>query len=285
MKVPFFLAVTLALSVTTAIPATADKQAATSSGQVVVVQAAPGMAVDLSIDGRPMSRSDHVGKVLGPFRLSAGSHMLKFTQSSGGAPVTSVLDVRAGSSSDVVLHFPASVGGRPLVTSYATPLAAIGPAKARLLVAHTATVAPADVQFDGKTVFRNIANGEFAQADVPEGTHEVALLATGTDAPPLLGPLDVTLEKRTVTMVYAVGTPKNGSMNVITHTVHLTSDGALAPSSIDTGSAGLAADIRTHQFPMSSTSSASLALGASAPASWLPVVLRSLLLGSGRAPQ
>ena len=39
------------------------------------------------------------------------------------------------------------------MTAYPTPVEPIGPGKARVLVAHTATVAPADVQVDGKVVF------------------------------------------------------------------------------------------------------------------------------------
>ena len=89
-----------------------------------------------------------------------------------------------------MLHLPASVGGAAVVTSYRTPVDPIGPGKARVLVAHTATVAPADVRVDGKVVFTNIANGEFATADVPAGKHVVALLPTGQTTDPILGPLD-----------------------------------------------------------------------------------------------
>ena len=90
------------------------------------------------------------------------------------------LNVKSGSNTDVVLHQPASVNGDPVVSTYHTPLSPIGPEKARVLLAHTATVAPADVRVDGKVVFTNIANGEYADADVPAGAHRVALLPTGT---------------------------------------------------------------------------------------------------------
>lgn len=251
-----------------------------ADGQVVVVQAAPGMTVDLSIDGKVLDRAAHVGDVLGPYALSPGIHRVRFTQAPGQAPVTASLKVQAGSSSDVVLHLPADVGGAPVVTSYAAPLAPIGPGKARLLLAHTATVAPADVQFDKVTVFRDIANGEFAVADVPDGGHEVALLPSGIKgAEPLLGPLHVTLRPRTVTMVYAVGRPANGSMNVITHTLQLTPNGAIAPRSVRTGSVGLAAHVHSVAFP------AALTHRTPASSSWLtPVVQGLLLLGAGTAP-
>ena len=107
------------------------------------------------------------------------------------------------------------------MSSYGTPTDPIGPGKARVLVAHTATVAPADVRVDGQTVFTNIANGEFATADVPAGTHEVELLPTGSTTQPILGPIDLTVAAGTVSMVYAVGNPRDGSMKVILHSGRL----------------------------------------------------------------
>lgn len=272
MKVLFLLLVACALTLLPVNPASAG---AGPTGQVTVIQAAPGMSVDLAVDGTVMSRGVGLGKVLGPYKLTPGPHVVRFTQAAGGAPVTASLKVRSGSNSDVVLHLPAARGGRPVVNSYQTPLQAIGPGKARLLLAHTATVAPADVEFDGKTVFRNIANGEFAQAEVPAGDHRVALTATGVTAPPILGPLDVTLVQRTVTMVYAVGTPSDGSMKVITHTVTVAANGAVVPNAIKTGTAGLAAGIRVLPFSATRAPSAAPAIRA-APARWLPQVLRVL---------
>lgn len=206
--------------------------------QVTVIQAVPDASVDVSIDGREVAAGAGVGDVLGPFELSPGSHDVVFTGE--GMEVASTLDVRAGAASDVVLHLPAEVDGDPVVHSYAAPDGPIGPGKARVLLAHTATVAPADVRVDGQTVFTNIANGEFADADVPEGTIEVALLPSGSTEDPILGPLDVSLEARTLSMIYAYGNPRDGSMNVIAHTSPLGTDGSAAPKRIDTGSAGLA---------------------------------------------
>ncbi len=207
--------------------------------RVSVVQAVPGTSVDVSVDGRRVAGGAGVGDVLGPFELEPGSHEISFRGK--GVKVESTLDVGAGDTSDVVLHLPADVGGKPVVHSYAAPAGPIGPGKARVLLAHTATVAPADVEVDGQTVFTNIANGEFADADVPEGSIAVALLPSGTDgADPILGPLDVAVEARTLSMIYAYGNPRDGSMNVISHTVDLAADGSVRPSRIETGSAGLA---------------------------------------------
>ncbi|MEO5708973.1 MAG: DUF4397 domain-containing protein [Nocardioidaceae bacterium] len=215
--------------------------AAGARGSVQIVQALPGQTVDVSLDGKPLESRVREGAIVGPVKLAAGRHVVMFSENSGGQPVRTTVTVRAGSNTDVVLHRPAAVSGAPVVHSYSTPRKAVGPGKARVLVAHTATVAPADVRVDGRTVFTNIANGEYAQADIPAGKHRVALLPTGQTSEPILGPLEVELAARTVTMVYAVGSPRNGSMKVIAHVVHIAADGTVVPDRITTGSAGFAA--------------------------------------------
>ena len=176
-----------------------------------------------------------------------------------------------------MVHLPAAPHGAPLVNSYSTPRKPIAPGKARVLIAHTATVAPADVRVDGQVVFRDIANGEYATADVAAGDHSVALLPAGLDTDPILGPLDVTLPAGTVTMVYAVGTPRDHSMDVISHTAKVGSNGAVVPSTIDTGRAGLAAHVAVHPFraPLSPRSPAE----PSAPVTsgWIVAAVAALL--------
>ncbi|RYP87049.1 DUF4397 domain-containing protein [Nocardioides guangzhouensis] len=222
---------------------------AAAPAAVSVVQAVPGQQVTVTVDGTSVEGgAAGVGDVLGPLELTPGEHALAFSDGSGSVDVTSTLEVKAGSTSDVVLHLPADVGGAPVVNSYVTPTGPIGPGKARVLVAHTATVAPADVRVDGKVVFTNIANGEFATADVPAGTHVVELLPTGQKSNPILGPIDLRVTAGTVSKVYAVGNPRDRSMQVILHSATLRPDGSVVPDTIRTGSAGLAADIPLHPF-------------------------------------
>jgi hypothetical protein len=263
--------------------------AAPATGQVTVVQAVPGADVDIAVDGKSVKTRAGVGTLVGPLALASGRHQLVFTGAPGGRTIKTSVKVTSGSNSDVVLHLPASVDGEPVVNTYRTSQSPIGPGKARVLLAHTATVAPADVRLDGKVVFTNIANGEFADADVPAGAHRAELLATGTTKNPILGPLDVNLADGTATMVYAVGNPRNGSMNVIAHTVKLSSDGSVAPSSVATGSAGLAR-LRSTPFstarPTDSTADSrnegDRPVGGRALA-WLVAGLGMLLVVSGAA--
>ncbi len=234
--VPLSLAAVLALVLAPAPPGAAAPRPA----HVTVIQAVPGASVEVRIDGRSLASNVEVGDVLGPFDLRPGTHDISFT--AVDLEVDASLRIGSGAASDVVLHLPADVGGEPVVHSYRAPTGSISPGTARVMLAHTATVAPADVEVNGETVFTNIANGEFADADVPEGTIQVALVPSGSPADPILGPLDVTLEGSTLSMIYAYGNPRDGSMNVISHTTGLAPDGSVRPSVIDTGSAGLVED-------------------------------------------
>ena len=78
--------------------------AAGRSGQLVVVQAVPGLSVAVAIDGRTVRQRAGVAAVLGPFELSPGSHVVRFVDQSGDVTMSSRVQVRAGASSDVVLH-------------------------------------------------------------------------------------------------------------------------------------------------------------------------------------
>lgn len=222
-------------------------RAAPEEGNVAIIQAVPKASLSVAVDGREVKQDMAEGAIVGPLSLPPGPHEVTFGD--GADETASTFEVKAGKTTDVVLHRPAEVGGTPVVSVYPSPTGPLGPGKARVLLAHTATTAPADVQVDGQIVFTNIANGEFAQADVPAGSHEVALFPSGLTADAILGPLDVTLEPGTLTSVYAVGNPVDGSMKVIVRTSTVGADDTpSAPGQIDTGSAGLLGDARVWTF-------------------------------------
>jgi hypothetical protein len=208
-----------------------------SASAVDVVQALPGPPVDVQVDGKTVGQKVALGKVLGPLPLSAGTHQVRFV---GVTTTAASVTVKAGAVHDVVLHAPAAAGGTPMVSVYQTPTDPIAQGKARVLLAHTAEVGAADIWVDGKLVFSNISNGQFAQADVPAGTHEVAIRAAGSTGKPVLGPLPVDLAAGTVTLAYAVGDPTAEGMSVVAHVERLEADGSVTPLRIHTGSAGLA---------------------------------------------
>jgi hypothetical protein len=217
--------------------ATAGAPARSSSDQVFVLQGVPGTTVDVSVDGRQVKSGLEAKGVVGPLSLSSGKHTMTFAAS--GWTVRSMVTV-SHASSDVVLHWPADKTKKPVVTVYGNDLAPVGADKARLTVAHTAVVPPADIRVDNKVLFANIANGEFVTAEVPGGTYSVEVVPTG-ETDPLLGPVRLPVEAGRLTRVFAIGQPSNGSMDAIVQVLPLATSGSAAPASVDAGSAGLAA--------------------------------------------
>ena len=209
-----------------------------SPGQLFVVQAVPGATYAVWVDGEQEQDGVETGTVIGPLDLGASDHEVRFEPEQGEA-MTANVQVRAGAGVDLVLHLPADPGGDPVADVYRVSSKPVAPDMARVLVAHTATVPPADVRVDGQVVFEDIANGEYATADVPGGQHSAEVVPAGTSEDPILGPVDVDLPPGTVTMVYAVGTPTDGSMNVISHQEPIATRSAGSLHEIGTGSAGL----------------------------------------------
>lgn len=219
----------------------AGMAAAPEESEVFVVQALPGEDVDVSVDGGAPFTLD-ARTVSDRLDLPPGDHVLTFTSDDDAWTMDVALDLGGAESTDVVIHRPASPDGDPVVTTYRNPLSPIAGDRGRVQVAHTATVPPADVLVDGDVVFANIANGEFARADVPAGVHDVAIVPTGELEPALLGPLPLEVEAATLTRVYAVGQPEQNSMAVVVASLPLPTSGSPPPDEVNTGSAGLVSD-------------------------------------------
>ncbi|HSS67829.1 MAG TPA: DUF4397 domain-containing protein, partial [Nocardioidaceae bacterium] len=114
--------------------------ARSSTSAVYVVQGVPGVRVDVSVDGQSVAKGTAAKDVVGPLRLSSGSHQVTF--SSADWTVHSDVDV-SRASQDVVLHWPAELTAKPEVTVSGNDVAALSPGKGRVTVAHTAVVPPA----------------------------------------------------------------------------------------------------------------------------------------------
>ncbi len=225
-----------------ALSLTAPASAADAKGQVYVVHGIPGAKAELRVDDRVVRRDVVAGTVVGPLGVAAGSHVVSLVPAAG-APITATVVVAAGRSVDVVAHLPADVGGAPKLTAFPDDLSAVGPGKSRLAVAHTAQVPPADIRVDGKPLLTNVANAEVLTVEVPATTYSVDVVATGTQGPAVLGPVDLTLRAGTLTRVYAFGSPAKGTMDVVVHVLPLRQQGARVPASVQTGTGGQLADL------------------------------------------
>lgn len=221
---------------------TGGQSYAADTAKVYVVQGLPGKAVDVSFDGRVVARGIKTAAVVGPFSIKAGTRKVTFSDD-GTVLLERLFSVKPQSSWDVVVHLPAQTKTKPVVTVFRNDLSAVPSGKADLVVAHTAQVPPADIRVDGKVLFQNVANGESLDVVVPVQTYRVAISPAGKSKPVLLGPVDLTVKGGALNRVYALGDPKNNTMNVAVHVIDTGTKGSSRPDRVDTGTGGQAAGL------------------------------------------
>jgi hypothetical protein len=219
---------------------TAQAGNAADGGTLYVIQGLPGRTVDIAVDGDTVA-SDVPGATLTKaLQVDAGRHTLSFTDG-GGALLQRTIDVKPGTSTDVVLHLPVDPAGAPVVTLFDNTSTPVPSDKASLTIAHVAAVPPADVRVDGKVLFANIANGEALNLVVPVATYTVEIVPAGATSPVVLGPLKLAVKGASLNRVFAVGDPNSSTMRVVVHVLPHVPTGSGAPDRVDTGSGGQAA--------------------------------------------
>ncbi len=215
-----------------------------------VVQGLPGTAITVAIDGQTVAHNVQTTNVVGPFEVSAGTRTLTFTDGNGTVVAQNTVDAGAGSSSDLVLHLTSTAGDPPVVTQFPNDLTGVPSDKASLTVAHTAAVPPADIRVDGTVLFANVANGESLNLVVPVGTYKVDIVPAGESAPVVFGPVDLSVQGGSLNRVYAVGDPAAATMNVAVHVLKVPESGSPAPTTVDTGTGGMAVLIQVFAHIM-----------------------------------
>ena len=224
--------------------ATVSTSQAASDAKVFIVQGLPGQSVDVAVDGKSVAKNLETAAVAGPYTVKAGTRTITFS-SNGKVVLKKQFSVKAKSSWDVVVHLPESSADKPAVTVFRNDVTSVPRGKASLVVAHTATVPPADIRVDGKVLFKNIANGEALKLTVPVATYKVAIVPTGEAKPVILGPVELTVDGGAVNRVYAVGDPAKKTMTVAVHVIPTATTGSGQPDDVDTGTGGQAADVQT----------------------------------------
>jgi hypothetical protein len=194
------------------------------------------LQVEVMVDGASVSTLSPKA-VMGPVGLAEGRHQVEFHSAKWTVSAEVMID---RPSVDVVVHRPADAADDPVVTVFTNDLHPIAEDRARLTVAHTAVVPPADIRVDGKVLFANVANGEFATVEVPADTYSVDIVPT-EETTPLFGPIDLTLTPGALNRVFAVGRPEDGSMDAIVQLIPLRTTTNAPPTSVGAGSAGLVA--------------------------------------------
>ena len=210
---------------------------AAADAKIYVVQGLPGRSLDVSVDGKEVASGVQAAAITGPYTVKAGERKITFSDD-GKEVLTQTFSVEARSNWDVVVHLPENSADDPAVTVFHNDVTTVPQGKASLVVAHTATVPPADIQVDGDVLFENIGNGESLKLTVPVATYEVAIVPTGKSEPVVLGPLELTVKGGAVNRVYAIGDPGKKTMNVAVHVIPTGSSGSGEPSDVNTGFGG-----------------------------------------------
>ncbi|GIE92909.1 DUF4397 domain-containing protein [Paractinoplanes rishiriensis] len=217
----------------------ATPAAAAANAQVSVVHGIPGQPVDVYVNGEKTIPDFQPGKVAGPLELPAGDYDIALT--APGKPIGEALltvddaAVPGGANLSLVAHLGSD--GKPVLTPFANDTGRVAAGKARLIVRHTAAAPAVDVRAGGQPVFRDLTNPKEAKADVDAGTVPADVVLAGTDTR-VLGPADLDLREGTATIVYAVGSAEEKTLDIVTQSI-----GGLhsAPGGVPSGDGGAAA--------------------------------------------
>ena len=224
-------------AVTSAVPA----RAATTTGEVYVIQAIADSTADILVDDNVVKPAAAPKTVVGPLRLTSGNHVLTLRKD-GQSLVTAQFSVTAGAITDVVAHRTADAAMLPQITVFPVDTSGVRAGTSRLVVSHVAVAPPADIRVDGEPLFRNVASGESLTLDLAPKAYKLDVVPTSTNGPIVLGPVDVTLKAGTVTRVFAMGDASSGTTAAVVQVLPAATVGTQRPTKVQTGSGGQAAD-------------------------------------------
>ncbi len=121
----------------------------------------------------------------------------------------------AGANASIVAHL--TDGGAPTASVFVNDVSRTY--KARVAARHTANFGAVDVLVNGAVAFANVTNGVGGTADLRPGKYNIAIAVAGTDIRAFEA--DVKLRPRRLFVAYAVGTPANGTFEVLTQVIPL----------------------------------------------------------------
>jgi hypothetical protein len=180
-----------------------------------------------------------------PLVVPAGTYTVDL-RPAGAAPDTDPalsadLPLEAGMNYTAAAFLDAE--GNPTAKLFTNDITATNAGEGRLTVRHTAAAPAVDILAGGAPVFTNVANGAEGTADLPVGTVEASVAATGTTEP-LLGPAPVDVQDGVLTIAYAWGvldTETDPVTNELALAAQTITVGHTAPGGVNSGTAGYAA--------------------------------------------
>jgi hypothetical protein len=188
-------------------------------GRDVAPSLDPQLPVDVLVDNKLcILQGFTFGSVSQPFSLPAGSYNVKVSLADSvtpcGNPPVIRQDVTVSAGEEAAVVAALNGVGQPVAEAFAIDLSPIPASQGRVIVAHAADAPPVAVSVNGKVAIRGLDRGTEASAQLPAGTYTVAVYPNGTRTP-VIGPLPLTVSKRTATLVFAVGSAGSGSITVV----------------------------------------------------------------------
>ncbi|MEV4703490.1 DUF4397 domain-containing protein [Actinoplanes sp. NPDC049316] len=209
-----------------------------ASSQVSVVHGIPGQPVDVYVNGEKTVPGFEPGKIAGPLTLEEGSYDIALTKPGEdlGKALLTVDDAEVPGGANISLVAHLSADGKPTLTPFVNDTSKLAAGQTRLVVRHTAAAPAVDVRAGGQPVFRDLTNPKEAKADLAAGDVSADVVPAGTDDV-VLGPTDLNLREGTATIVYAVGSAEDDTLDVVAQTLTGLHS---APGGVPSGSGGLA---------------------------------------------
>jgi hypothetical protein len=231
------LSVLAALTATLALAGVASAQEAT--GTATVLHGIPGATVDVYVNDALTLEAFEFGTVTDPLELPEGDYAIDIR--AAGEPdsdpiISGSTTLPAGANASIIAHL--AEDGTPTLAVFVNDTSSIAAGDARLAVRHVAAAPTVDVLANGDVLVPSLSNPDEAALDVPAATYSVAVAPAGSDSA-VLGPLDVTLADGTATLVYAVGSLDDGSLDVLVQTIEGLGS---APAGVPSGTSGLVDD-------------------------------------------
>jgi Domain of unknown function (DUF4397) len=186
--------------------------------------AAQSLPVDVSVNGACALKNFTFGTITGPITLPAGNYNFAVSLADGktgctNAPVITRNGFRLKGGDNVSFIAQLSPRG-PRLSSYYNNITRASRMQSRLVIRHSANAPAVDVNGRGVNTtrdhfgIRNVVNGIERTRNVMGGTYAVTITPSGGKTP-VLGPANVSIKPSTLTAVYAVGTPANGTFTVL----------------------------------------------------------------------
>lgn len=193
---------------------------AQDTAQVSVVHGIPDQEVDVYVDDEVIEEGFAPGEIAGPMELPGGTYDIAVTEPGGDPadPIVSAdaVEVEAGANVSLVAHLDEE--GSPTLTPFVNDVDEVEAGMARLTVRHTAAAPAVDVRADGEPLVTELTNPNEETTEVPAGMVEADVVLAGGEEV-VLGPAELDLTDGSVTIVYAIGSADDDTLELLTQTI------------------------------------------------------------------